>query len=338
MDAGMEETLLLTSIATFTLLAVLCSAVFGKLKFPPLVGYLAAGIVIANAFDVNEAGETAISILSDLGLVLLMFSLGLEINLKKIKKQGTQALTVVIFQLPLSVIGGMAAGTAMGFGPVQSLILGAVISGCSTAAVTVVLLSQKKLEKSRIDTIILIMIMEDVGQVIMLSVLTPVMAGSSMDISDLILLVTTIASFMVISSYVGIKYLPRAINWVSDNVSEEVLMVISVGLAFGMAFVATLAGLSMAIGAFMMGLMVSGCRKSKEIGKSVEPIKNLFMAMFFISVGMEVHVSTLLSSIGTIAFLASKRSMPTRNCAFSFSVPLSLKMLMVSKWCLMPRL
>ena len=98
---GLDETLLLTSIALFTLLAGVCSIVFNKLKLPPLIGYLVAGIVIANLLTISETGTIAVEMLSDFGLVLLMFCIGLEVNIKKIKKQGVFAITVAVVQLPL---------------------------------------------------------------------------------------------------------------------------------------------------------------------------------------------------------------------------------------------
>ncbi len=255
-------------------------------------------MIIANTIEVNETGMTVIEMLSDFGLVLLMFCLGLEINIKKIRKQGRSAMVVAVVQLPVMVVGGIIAGTLMGMDSVQSLILGAIISGCSTAVVTAVLKSQDRFSKEQIETIILIMIMEDIGQVVMLSMLTPVMAGSTMGVSSLVFLIASIALFMVFSLVIGLKVMPRMIRWISDNVSFEILIVFSVGLAFGMAWLATVAGLSMAIGAFLMGMLISASRKSKEIGEAVEPMKSLFMSMFFISVGMEVHFGTLLDSVG----------------------------------------
>jgi CPA2 family monovalent cation:H+ antiporter-2 len=296
----LDEALLLTSISLFTLLAGVCSIVFSRVKMPPLIGYLVAGIVIANVLTVSETGMTAVEMLSDFGLVLLMFCIGLEVNIKKIKKQGRFAITVAVVQLPLMVVGGIVAGMLMGYNPVQSIALGAIISGSSTAVVMAVLKSQNKLSKEQIDMLVLITIMEDIGQVIMLSMLTPVLAGSSMEVTSLAILIVSIAIFMVASLVIGLWIIPRIVNWVSDNVTPEILIVFSVGLAFGMAWLASIAGLSMAIGAFLMGMLMSGCRKAKNINDSVEPMKSLFMAMFFISVGMEVHVSTLAGNLPTI--------------------------------------
>lgn len=296
----MDEILLLTSLAILTLLAGLCSIIFNKLKLPPLIGYLVAGIIVANFWNLGEEGELVVGMLSDMGLVMLMFCIGLEINLKKIKKQGLFAIEVAAIQLPLMVLGGFLAGMLLGFNTLQCITLGAIISGSSTAVVMAVLKSQGKLDKEHIEMLVLITIMEDIGQVIILSIITPLLAGSSMDTNSLIVMIVSILVFMIVSIVIGLRLMPRIINWVSDNVSSEVLVVFSIGLAFGMALLSTFVGLSMAIGAFLMGMMVAASRKSKEINHDIEPMKNLFMAMFFISIGLEISLGTLVDNIGQI--------------------------------------
>ena len=296
----MDESLLLLSLALFTVLAGACSIISNKAKLPPLIGYLAAGIVIANFLSVSEPGLEAIEILSDFGLVLLMFCIGLEINLKKIRKKGRFAIVVAGVQLPLTVVLGFVSGSLMGMDAIQAIVLGAVLSGCSTAAVMSVMMAQKKYTKEHMEVIILIIIIQDIGQVVMLSALTPILAGSSMEISGLVVLITSIAAFMVISIVGGLKVIPIFINWVADNVSKEILLLVCLGIALFMAWAATIAGLSMAIGAFLAGLLISVARNSKDVESSVEPMKNLFMSMFFISVGMEVHLATLADNLGTM--------------------------------------
>ena len=301
----MEELALLTSLAVFTLLAAACSIIFNKIRLPPLIGYIVAGIIIANVWTITEDSEQIVSILSDIGLVMLMFCIGLEINLRKIRKQGIFAMGVVIIQLPLMMVGGIVAGMLLGFDMVQCICLGAIISGSSTAVVLAVLKGQKELDDDHKETLVLVLIMEDIGQVIILSMITPIMASNdpSVDINSLIVMIVSIIVFMVASILVGLKLIPRMINWVSDNVSDEILTVFSVGLAFGMALLSIYIGLSMAIGAFLMGMMIAGSRKSKEINHKIEPMRDLFMAIFFISIGMEITVSTLVDNIGMILIL-----------------------------------
>ncbi len=296
----MDELTLLTSLALFTLLAAVCSIVFNKIKLPPLIGYIVAGIIIANVWTVSEESEEVVEILSDIGLVMLMFCIGLEINLRKIRKQGLFAIEVAVIQLPLMVLGGIVAGMMLGFDMVQCICLGGIISGSSTAVVMAVLKSQNRLDKEHIEMLVLITIMEDIGQVIILSMITPIIAGSQMDVNELIVMIVSILIFMIVSLLIGLKLVPRAINWVSDNVSDEILTVFSVGLAFGMALLSIYIGLSMAIGAFLIGMMIAASRKSKEINHKIEPMRDLFMAVFFISIGMEIALSTLIDNIGTI--------------------------------------
>lgn len=296
----MDELMLLTCMGLFTLLAGACSIVFNRVKLPPLIGYLVAGILIANFWNVGEDGHFVVDVLSDLGLVLLMFCIGLEVNLKKIRRQGVFAIKVAAIQLPLMILGGMLGGTLLGFDMIQCIVLGCIISGSSTAVVMAVLKSNGKLDKEHIDVLVLITIMEDIAQVIMLSILTPVLAGSSMGAQELVVMIVSIIVFMVASLVIGLKIMPRIVNTISDKVNKEVLMIFCVGLAFGMAFLSVKVGLSMAIGAFLMGMMIAGSRNSAEINEEIEPMKNLFMAMFFISVGMEIGLSTLVDNMGLI--------------------------------------
>lgn len=296
----MEEVVLLTSLALFTLLAAACSIVFNRIKLPPLIGYIVAGIIIANVWTVGPESEFIVDILSDIGLVMLMFCIGLEINLKKIRKQGVFAIEVAVIQLPLMVLGGMIGGSVLGYDMVQCICLGAIISGSSTAVVMAVLKSQNRLDKDHIEMLVLITIMEDIGQVIILSMITPIIAGASMNVNELIVMILSILVFMIISLVIGLKLIPRMINWVSDNVSDEILTVFSVGLAFGMALLSIYIGLSMAIGSFLMGMMIAASRKSKEINHRIEPMRDLFMAVFFISIGMEIQIGTLVDNLGMI--------------------------------------
>ena len=250
----MEEMALLTSLAVFTLLAAACSILFNKIRLPPLIGYIVAGIIVANVWTITTDSQEIVDILSDIGLVMLMFCIGLEINLRKIRKQGIFAIGIVIIQLPIMMVGGILAGMLLGFDMVQCICLGAIISGSSTAVVLAVLKSQKELDNDHKETLVLVLIMEDIGQVIILSMITPIMASNdpSVDINSLIVMIVSIIVFMAVSILVGLRLIPRMINWVSDNVSDEILTVFSVGLAFGMALLSIYIGLSMAIGAFLM--------------------------------------------------------------------------------------
>lgn len=293
----MEELEFLVVMTCLTLLAGLCSVIFSKMKMPPIIGYLSAGIIIANFLNIPASSEYIIEILSDIGLVMLMFCIGLEINLSKIKSNGKVAIIISIVQIPLMIVCGYAAGFFLGLDTISALTLGAIISGSSTAVLTAVLKLQDKITKEATEVLILVIIVEDIAQVIILSIISPMFAGASMDMMGIITLVVSILIFFILSIVIGLKFVPRFLNWIGDNTSAEVLLVLSVGLCFGLALLSVEIGLSMAIGAFLMGMIVSQCKFHTEIAEKVDPMKELFMAVFFISIGLEISVDSFLSCL-----------------------------------------
>ncbi len=307
----MEEVEFLVNMTYLVLLAGLCSIVFNKLKLPPIIGYLLAGILLCNVFDIPESSGEIIHILSDIGLVMLMYCIGMELNLEKLKKDGRFAVLVAMVQLPIMMMMGYSVGSLMGYSSSASIALGAIIAGSSTAVLLAVLSMQERIDKGLIETIVLVTVIEDIGQVIIMSMITPIFAGSSMDMMEMVILIVEIIAFMLISIILGVKIVPRILDWVGDNTSPEVLLVFSVGLCFLMAYLAVLIGMSMAIGAFLMGVILSQSKFHKEVGERIDPMKELFMAIFFISIGMKVTFEGFIDNIGLaviifLVFLFSK--------------------------------
>ena len=300
----MEEAVLLVNITYLLLIAGFCSIIFTKLKMPAIIGYLAAGIILANFWDgASTSTETIVSILSDMGLVLLMFFIGLELNLAKLKKSGMFVVMVAVIQLPLMLLAGYLAGIVMGWGMVESIFLGAVISGSSTAVIAAVLKEQEKIDKDTAETIILITVMEDIGQVLILTMAAPLLVGDTPALGSIIGMIGAIIVFIGASIGIGLIFIPRLLDWIGKKISSEVLLIVAIGLCFAMALLATKIGLSMAIGAFIMGVIVSQCQFSQEIMTKTEPMKELFMAIFFISIGLEIVPDELLHNIPLILII-----------------------------------
>ena len=155
-------------MATLIVLASFMSIVLTKLKLPSLVGFLVAGIIIANYIDIPDGSHDVISIFSNLGLIMLMFAIGMEIDLKKMKIQGKFAILIAVVQIPTMLFVGIIAGSMMGFTSVQSITLGAIFSGASTAVVLAVLKTNNVLEQNKMDILVLVMIIEDISPVIMI--------------------------------------------------------------------------------------------------------------------------------------------------------------------------
>lgn len=293
----MEEITLITIMARLIILATVLSVVMRKLKMPTLVGFLAAGIVIANCLTITEDLEEIVKLFANLGLIMLMFSIGMEIDMSKLKTQGRFALIVALVQMPLMVVGGIVTGIIMGLGMVQCIALGAIISGSSTAVVMAVLKEREILDREHVEVLVLVMIMEDIGQVIMLSVLTPMLSGLEVGTNELLVLIIKIAIFMVACFTIGLKLVPKIINWFQKRTTDELLSLLCIGGLFALSLAASNMGLSVAIGAFLMGIMVAASKAHHTVEGYVDPLKSLFMAMFFISVGMEVSLNSLIDNI-----------------------------------------
>ncbi|MDR3205498.1 MAG: cation:proton antiporter [Candidatus Methanoplasma sp.] len=285
------------------LVAGICSVIFKRLKMPPIIGYLAAGIILASYWTMNDDTEDIIEFLANVGLVLLMFCIGMELNLEKMRKTGAFAIMVVLIQIPTMIIGGYIFGALMGWDPIQSLFFGAIISGSSTAVVTTVLKSQGRLSKDDIETIVLITVVEDVAQVLILSMASPMLGGQSLDMMSIITMLVIIIIFMAASVAFGILAIPRLLDWIDDKMPNEVLMIMSMGLCFAMSWVSVMIGMSMAIGAFLMGVIVSQSRSRQKIEHDVTPMKDIFMAMFFISVGLQISPRGIMDNIFLIIMI-----------------------------------
>ena len=294
----MEEQLLVLNMAILLLLGGFCSIVFKRFKMPVVIGYLIAGIIIAAVGWVSVETDEIVSFLSDIGLALMMFCIGMELNLTKLRKMGSFAILVVMIQVPIILLGGIFLGQlVLGLDSLQALIFGAIISGSSTAVVTIVLADQNTMSHSDVETLILVTVVEDVFQVLILSAISPLMHGSEMEIDGIIWMCLTIIAFMITSIVVGIAIFPKFLDWLHKKMPAEVLVIIGLGICFGLSYLSITIGMSMAIGAFLAGVIVSQSSSAPTVEENVTPMKDVFMMMFFISIGMEISVEGIINNI-----------------------------------------
>lgn len=295
----MEEELLVLNMAILLLLGGFCSIVFKRFKMPSVIGYLVSGMIIAAVGWASEETVEIVEFLSDIGLALMMFCIGMELNLTKLRRMGSFAILVVMIQVPIILVGGIVlGGMLLGLDSLQALIFGAIISGSSTAVVTIVLADQKNMSHSDVESLILVTVVEDVFQVLILSAISPLMSGSSMDLDGIIWMFVLIIAFMISAIVVGIALLPKFFDWLHKKMPAEVQVIIGLGICFGLAYLSITIGMSMAIGAFLAGVIVSQSKNAaKEIEEHVAPMKDVFMMMFFISIGMQISVEGLADNI-----------------------------------------
>ncbi|KQM10739.1 hypothetical protein AOA80_11175 [Methanomassiliicoccales archaeon RumEn M1] len=308
----MDEFRIVIDMAILLLIAGVFAVVFAKIRMPPILGYITAGIIIGPSMfpEVWVEGST-VSLLSSLGIVLLLFYIGLETDITKLRATGSKILIIVLIQMPVMVAVGYILGILLGMDFVQSIFLGAIISGTSTAVVVGVLKTAKHIDADMAKLIVTITIFEDVGQVLILTMAAPLLAGDTPALGSTATMIVGLILFIGMSVVFGMTLVPRLINWIGKRYSPEIVLIVAVGLCFAMAAVSASIGLDVAIGAFLMGMMIAISKFGHKLMQKVEPVKELFMAVFFISIGMQVSPGLIVDNLGlaiimAVVFIAAK--------------------------------
>jgi CPA2 family monovalent cation:H+ antiporter-2 len=300
-----EETRIIIDMALLLLISGVCSIIFAKIRMPPIIGYLTAGIILGPTMlpELWVEANTVV-LLSNLGIVLLMFYIGLETDINKLRKTGSKLVFIVCFQMPIVMAFGYMVGTMLGYDFVQSIFLGAIISGTSTAVVVGVLKESDHIDAETAKNIITITIFEDVGQVIILTMAAPLLAGDTPALGSTLYMIMGLILFLGLTIVFGMAVIPRMLDYIGKKYSSEILLIIAVGLCFATAAISAGIGLSIAIGAFIMGMMISISSFSHQIALKVEPVKDLFMAVFFISIGLQISPALILENIWLAVIIA----------------------------------
>jgi len=300
----MDDTTLLFNITLMLVIAGVCSIVLKRLKFPSIIGYIFAGFLLSPfIFTEVVIDESLVSIFASIGIVMLMFFIGLELNLGGLRKVASYAATIVIIEMSLMVIIGYALGTMLGYDVGRSLFLGVVISCASTAVVLGVMRDNKNIDHKLARAVTGILVLEDIGLIIILAIASPIMGtGSDNSIASTI---GIIAVFIGLTMVVGLTIVPRLMEWVSRHYSGEILFLIGTGIAFGLALVSNVLGLSEAIGAFLAGILISQADCCQTVIRKVEPMKEMFMAIFFISIGLQLDPDLVFDGLGLAVLIAA---------------------------------
>jgi CPA2 family monovalent cation:H+ antiporter-2 len=297
------------------LVAGLCILVMSRLKMPTIIGYLLAGVLLGpNLFPQYILSQDIVSIFSSMGIVLLMFFIGIELNLRGLRKVASFALVVVSVEMTIMILIGFYLGLAFNFDPSQAIFLGIVMSCASTAAVLTIIPNSKYLAGEDRRTITGILIMEDLGVIIILTILGPAIIGESNAFGSILGLIIGIGVFIAMTIILGIAVIPKMLDRIRSHSSDEVLFLTSLAMAFAMAWISSAIGLSVAVGAFLMGIIVSESESSRTVITKVEPMKELFIATFFISIGYQfdprlfVQVAVIAIIIAIVFILAKMLS------------------------------
>ena len=300
-----------TDLAVIMILAGIVTLAFFKIRQPLIIGYLFAGMLIGplsplwtsflpESGNVEPGGAVgilsdiaALNVFAEIGVILLLFVIGIEFPFAKIRSIGKVAIGVGSLGLFLTLIAVFYACTMFGLGFMDSLFLAAALSISSTAIIVKVLEETGKIKKESSILVLGILIVEDVIAVILIASLESIALAGTVSIEGAIAVVV-VATIMIVGTFtVGIRTIPKLIDKVASAENREILLLSVLGVCFGYALLANIVGLSVAIGAFLAGVLIAES-KSAEVSKILSsPIKDMFVAIFFVSVGALMDVSQL---------------------------------------------
>ena len=293
-------------LAVILVAAGVITVVFKWLKQPLVLGYILAGFFIGPYFPWFPAITDAanIHVWSDIGIVFLMFGLGLEFSIKKLKKVGATGAITAFTELAIMFLIGSSVGKILGFGSMECTFLGCMLSISSTSIIIKSFDDMKLKQQKFTSTVTAVLVVEDLIAVLLLVVLSTVSVSRSFDGGELVGQMVKLVFFLVAWFVFGIYLIPTFLRWMRKYMSEETLLILAVGLCFGMVVLAAKAGFSTALGAFVMGAILCETIEADVIHRLVTPLKNLFGAVFFVSVGMLIEPSVLVEHWLTILIIA----------------------------------
>lgn len=305
----MEIPQLIIDLALMMTTAALVTLIFRKLKIPAILGYILAGFLIGPNFPyfMDVASEASIEILSEIGVVIILFHIGLEFDFNKLSEIGSTAIVSAAVKMGGVMLAGYGFGLALGMSTMDSIYLGAMLSISSTVVIQKCF-DELDLNGEKYTKLVLgSLVMEDVIAVFMMVALTTVAASkqsSGMEMAGQMLIML---AYLILWLVLGIFLIPTFLDKAMNFMSDETLTILSVGFCFLMGILAHAIGFSMELGAFIAGSLFAGTRHVHDIERVTMGIKDMFGAIFFLSVGMMVQpdiIVTRWTSIVPIAIIA----------------------------------
>lgn len=301
----MNTNALIADLAWILLLGSVVTLLFKKLKQPVVLGYILAGFLASPKFTYlpSITNLENIEFWAELGIVVLMFCLGLEFSFKKLLNSGSSAVVTALIIITGMTMAGFGVGCLLHLNSINCIFLGGMISMSST---TIILksLTDLGLRQNKFATMVLsVLIIEDLFAVLMLVLLSSLAMGDVQGM-ELLFSVGKLLFFLIIWFLVGVYVIPSVLSRLKGYLNNETLLVVSMALCFTMAVFSVMCGFSLELGAFVMGSILAGTMAAERIEHVVIPVKDLFGSVFFISVGMMVDPAVLATYWGEILLLA----------------------------------
>lgn len=282
---------LIIDLMLITVYAAVTTLIFKKLKQPTVLGYVLAGIFAGPYFDLvpTVTDKANLDLWADIGVIFLLFSLGLEFSFKKMMAVGKSAMITATLNIFLMLFVGYYVGMFLGWTTADSFFLGSMISMSSTTIIIKAFDDLNIKKQKYTDLVFGILVIEDIVGILLLVLLPTVAIGKGIDGGDLGLSVLKLLTFLVLCFLCGIYLVPTALRKIKDFLTDEMLLLVSVALSLSMVYLAVYFGFSSALGAFVMGSILSETGVIHRVEKVIKPLKDFFGAVFFVTVGMMVN-------------------------------------------------
>ena len=301
-----EELNLVRDLAVILISAGIFTIISKALKQPLILGYIIAGFLIGPHIDFfpGISSQETVQQWSEIGIIFLMFGLGLEFSFKKLMKVGSSAIVTALVKFVGVFLIGFLTAQALNWSLMESVFLGGLLSMSSTMVVIKTFDDMGLKDKSYAGMVFGTLVVEDLIAILLMVLLSTMAVSQSFAGKELVMNIAKLVFFLILWFLVGIYLIPTVLKKARRFLSEEILLIVSIGLCFGMVALATAVGFSSALGAFVMGSILAETTESERIDHIVEPIKNLFGAIFFVSVGMMVSPSVIAEHWILILLLA----------------------------------
>ncbi|QCI15328.1 cation:proton antiporter [Pseudomonas putida] len=283
-------------LAVIMLVAGVVTILFHRLKQPVVLGYIVAGFIIGPhtpPFGLIHDEDT-IKTLAELGVIFLMFCLGLEFSLRKLFKVGATAFIAAFLEIVLMIWLGFEIGRWFGWNTMDSLFLGAILAISSTTII-VKALNDLKMKNERFAQLIFgVLIVEDILGIGIIALLSGIAVSGTVSSGEVFSTVGKLSLFMIVALVIGILLVPRLLAYVAKFESNEMLLITVLGLCFGFCLLVVKLEYSMVLGAFLIGAIMAESRQLLKIERLIEPVRDLFSAIFFVAIGLMIDPQVLV--------------------------------------------
>lgn len=293
---------LITDLALILMTGAITTLLFRKIKQPLVLGYIIAGFIVGPyiSFTPSVTDIDNVETLAEIGVIFLLFSLGLEFSFRKLKRVGGPASITAIVEIIVITLSGYLLGTWMGWSLMDSVFLGGMLASSSTTII-IKAFDELKIKTQHFTRIVVgVLIVEDIVVIMLMVLLSTISVTQEIEGMETLLSILKLGFFLILWFLAGIFLIPTLLKKAKKLLDEETLLILSIGLCLGMVVLATQVGFSAELGAFIMGSILAETTSAEKIEHLTKPVKDLFGAVFFVSVGMMIDPATIIEYIGPI--------------------------------------